>query len=721
MVSAIILMTTLLAPSDVVAQGNSDSESARQYNAIANNSNNIDTIKKFAKMAYDIALKANDVPALIDCTNNLAYVYGAEFKYDTAIMYYNRLRKLILDDASRKNDLARTYVNLAVCYKKTGKILDMWEVFRKSRDLFAELNDTSKICWADLELGESNERLGMYEQARVYYNSVLALAKETGNRDYIVAANYVIGRSILYEHFDDRSDSAAIYLQESLRKIMFANGVQLKDFDLNFSIRSQLPFTLAKCYLALLNVDERRDDYIDSCHKYLDVYRESNACFAIEDSIAMETMSTSLMMTEGKYKEAVPLLTEMTKIPVKDNYTREIAEVYRQLSQCYAALGNVKEAYFAKKWYNELSNAASNEENVKRTADFTARIEIDKDREEKLKADQNREYAALIERVERASTLKKTVAGLVVATIVALIIVFSLRKKHRLSRELSDRNDQLLAQRDIIERQKNDEQEAQSIILSSVEFASKIQSQAIGSVESVTAVFPENFVYYRPRNIVSGDWYMATMLRRHKIMIEADCTGHGIPGALLCMLGVSALKDIFNRLRHTSSEIMPGHILDEMRIAIKNAINKNNGDSKSVIDDGMDMTIIIIPPSGDQLLFGGACQSAMLVSGGEVKRLKGDANPIGNYVREIQHFATLTVPVTPDDAVYLCSDGIQDQIGGPEDRKYSFKRLMDFLADHYALPMQEQLSLFEAELDAYAGDSAQVDDRTLIGIRIGGK
>jgi hypothetical protein len=208
-----------------------------------------------------------------------------------------------------------------------------------------------------------------------------------------------------------------------------------------------------------------------------------------------------------------------------------------------------------------------------------------------------------------------------------LAFILSFRKKRQLNIDLKDRQDKLLAQRDIIAKQKNDEQEAQSIILSSVEYASKIQSLAIGSQESVSAIFPENFVYYRPRNIVSGDWYMATSLKGHRIMIEADCTGHGIPGALLCMLGVSALKDITNRLRHSSTAILPGLMLDEMRVAVKKALNKNVGDSKTIIDDGMDMSIIILPPEGDRLLFGSANQNAILINGGNAIRLKGDANP----------------------------------------------------------------------------------------------
>ena len=355
---------------------------------------------------------------------------------------------------------------------------------------------------------------------------------------------------------------------------------------------------------------------------------------------------------------------------------------------------------------------------MKRTSNFAAQTEIASARERQENEDKMRDAAEAADKARWQSIIDGLIVGLVAIGIIVLAFILSFRKKRQLNIDLKDRQDKLLVQRDIIAKQKNDEQEAQSIILSSVEYASKIQSLAIGSQESVSAIFPENFVYYRPRNIVSGDWYMATSLKGHRIMIEADCTGHGIPGALLCMLGVSALKDITNRLRHSSTAILPGLMLDEMRVAVKKALNKNVGDSKTIIDDGMDMSIIILPPEGDRLLFGSANQNAILINGGNAIRLKGDANPIGNYVREKEHFTTTEMPVSHGDAVYLFSDGIQDQTGGEEDKKYSLKRLTTFLAEHYTLTMQEQMSLFEKELDTYAGESPQVDDRTLVGIRI---
>jgi serine phosphatase RsbU (regulator of sigma subunit) len=188
---------------------------------------------------------------------------------------------------------------------------------------------------------------------------------------------------------------------------------------------------------------------------------------------------------------------------------------------------------------------------------------------------------------------------------------------------------------------------------------------------------------------------------------------------MLSMLGVAALKDIINKLESTDAPILPGEILDNMRVLVKKSLNKTTENvSKANVDDGMDMAVLIFPPDSGTMLFGGANQSALLIHDGKANRLKGDSNPVGNYVREKEHFATVEVNIAAGDAVYLFSDGIQDQIGGEEIRKFTLKRIMQMAAADYRLPMSEQKMRLVAALDEWAGELAQVDDRLMIGVRV---
>ena len=714
-ISFLLLLFTVLAPSKVLSQNDNELEMARQYIAITKRYSALDTIKFYTNLAYEIANRKKDIPLLIDCFNNLAYIYGQEKNYDSAIVYYKKHYIMVSESNSRTYDMARTLGNLGICYKNTQKYIDMWRCFYQSKNLFEQLHDTSKICWATIEMGEAYEHFGMYQQAHDYYNSALSLAQANNAANDIAICHFNIGNAIINENFGTETDSTAIIMTRARDFLTRAvNECYYQTDNLTDTLRHRSMLALSKCYMALLHTTSKHPEYADSCRIYLARYTAKQNT----DSLATETLKAMLLMNDKAYKEAIEVLENATHLNVKNTYSRDMANVYKLLYEAYAAIKKTKEAYLAKKKYIEIYDKSSDEENIKRAANFAAQTEINAARDQHENERKIREAHDHADKIKQESIFKSLMEGLVATALIALAIIASIRQKNRLNKELNDRNDKLLAQRDVIERQKNDEQQAQAIILSSVEYASQIQSRAIGNEESVTAIFPENFIYYHPRNIVSGDWYMATSLKGHRIMIEADCTGHGIPGALLCMLGVSAMKDIINKLRHSSSPILPGLILDEMRTAIKKALNKDTADSKTNIDDGMDMSIVILPPSNDKLLFSGANQSVILISGGEAIRLKGDANPIGNYVREKEHFETTEQSVNSGDAVYLFSDGIQDQTGGDNERKYSFKRLMDFLYEHHTLPMKQQMALFEQDIDSYTGESPQVDDRTLVGIRI---
>ncbi|MBQ2098880.1 MAG: hypothetical protein II480_11925, partial [Bacteroidales bacterium] len=624
-ITFLLLLLTVLAPSKVLSQDDNELERARTYLDVANGSNNLDTIKSFSRMAIAIAKKRGDVALMRACADNLAYVYGVSRVYDSAIIYYKQVYIIISDDTTKKSYMATTLGNLGICYKNLDKYMDMWNCFREGKVLFEELNDTSSICWTSLEMGEAYEHFGMFQQAREYYCSALSLAQSINSIGDIARGHYSIGNSILSEHFANDSDSVSSHflLARDYMKVAIDESKDLGGY--SDTVRCLSLLSLAKCYMSLYLTD-KKSEYVDSCRQYLNRYIESKPSKPLSDSLSMETLKAMLMVAGKKYKDAIPVLESASKLPVKAAYMRDMSRVYKWLSKCYSAIGKGKDAYFARKKYFEISNKISNEENIKRSANFAAQTEIDFERERHASDIMRREARDKESDARLKNIIKILIVGLVIAMVIGSLFIFMLRRKRHVNKELKERNDELLSQYDIIEKQKNDEQAAQSIILSSVEYASKIQSLAIGNVESVAAVCPESFVYYRPRNIVSGDWYMATMLRGHRIMIEADCTGHGIPGGLLCMLGVSAMKDIINQLRHTSSEIMPGLILDDMRVAIKKAFNKDIGDSKTVIDDGMDMTIVVLPPEGKTLLFGGACQSAILVSDGKTVRLKGDTN-----------------------------------------------------------------------------------------------
>ena len=285
---------------------------------------------------------------------------------------------------------------------------------------------------------------------------------------------------------------------------------------------------------------------------------------------------------------------------------------------------------------------------------------------------------------------------LVIALIIAIYKIIRIRRKS--VSKLAEKNMEI--------------REVNNKMLASVNYASRIQGAVISSIVDVNAIFPENFVLYRPRDIVGGDYYRAIRCGRYSVMITADCTGHGIPGALLSMLGISALREYMVTEEDAEN---PGTVLDRMRDFVKTTLVAKGGGS---LDDGMDMTICSFDFEKMEIRYAIANQTALIVRGDEAIKLKGDPMPVGRYLREKEHFKTQTVSIQKGDMVYMFSDGLQDQLGGRDCRKFLLKNLAATLVEIHNEPLNIQRVVLEQELIAWRGGTPQIDDMTMVGIRI---
>ena len=304
---------------------------------------------------------------------------------------------------------------------------------------------------------------------------------------------------------------------------------------------------------------------------------------------------------------------------------------------------------------------------------------------------------------KRVQERLNTAFGIMLFMIITMLIVFIVY--NRKTRHLNQR----------LDIQKRSLDESNSKITASLNYAQHIQQSAVSSPESVAEVFADSLVFYKPRDIVSGDWYRVESRRGLKIVVEADCTGHGVPGSLLSMMGMSALKDILNDIENSGADFDPAVILERMRVMVKTMLLQHTDDGFSV-NDGMDMTIGIIDPKTNIMRFGSAYQMAILVRNGESIKLKGDRQPIGNYVRE-KEFTSQEIQLQKGDVLFFMSDGIKDQTN-PQMEKLKGPRLDDFLISNIDLPMAQIGERLAEKMEAWRNGSLQVDDMTMVGVRI---
>jgi serine phosphatase RsbU (regulator of sigma subunit) len=252
---------------------------------------------------------------------------------------------------------------------------------------------------------------------------------------------------------------------------------------------------------------------------------------------------------------------------------------------------------------------------------------------------------------------------------------------------------------------------------SSIQYAERIQRAIIPQNTEFKMLFPECFIFFEPRDIVSGDFYMCKSSSDCKIAIVADCTGHGVPGGLLSMLGMSAIKDLFAK-QNITKDFNPGDFLESLRKVMLSSLAEADESDNTTVSDGMDISICAFDSNMTQMRYAAANHTIYVVHDGEINKLKGCRMPIGRYPKQDEPFETFSFDLQHGDTVYLCSDGIQDQFGSADNKKFSTKRLAAMLQENSAKDIQQQYTDISTYVHEWEAGYNQYDDQTLIGIRI---
>ncbi len=277
------------------------------------------------------------------------------------------------------------------------------------------------------------------------------------------------------------------------------------------------------------------------------------------------------------------------------------------------------------------------------------------------------------------------------------------------NRTISLQKDEIERQRDLAAAQRDQIAYQKKHITDSIEYAKRIQTALIPSLELFSDKL-EHFVLYKPLAIVSGDFYWVSSVENKQIIISADCTGHGVPGAFMSMLGVTMLNEIVN----SKGIIMPDQIAENLRQGVIKSL-KQVADEDS-IKDGMDIAICTVDFDSDTLWFSGANSPLYLVRGGELIHYRGDKMPIAIHYR-MQPFTLHKIDLKKEDRFYIFSDGYADQFGGPRQKKFMSMQLKETLVSMSNTPMLKQAERLNEIFEEWRGDSSQVDDVTLIGVK----
>ncbi len=246
----------------------------------------------------------------------------------------------------------------------------------------------------------------------------------------------------------------------------------------------------------------------------------------------------------------------------------------------------------------------------------------------------------------------------------------------------------------------------------SINYAKRLQNAILPSAETVNAALPENFVLYQPKDIVSGDFYWVSSHGNKSLVAAIDCTGHGVPGALLSIVGHNAINQTVNEL----NIIQPAKVLDSMNSIIKKILHQDKG---SDIRDGMDMALCCIDKETLVLEYSGASNPLYIVSEGELQIIKASKLTVGSLQEDVKEKpANHSIQLNKGDCFYIFSDGYADQFGGNDNKKFKTSRMQELLISIFQKPMHEQKNLFYEAFNNWKDTNEQVDDVLVIGVRV---
>ncbi len=502
------------------------------------------------------------------------------------------------------------------------------------------------------------------------------LGEELEDSVYLIKIYGNLG--LAYLTYPDSSEKAIIAFDKSLS---LANGRN----DLNESATAMIGLAMA---YQMRGDSAKADLTIQRSMFLLDSLQNPYSL-----SIAMEKYAT-MMSERGNFAQAEKLLLDVLAIYKSIGMAELEKDLWKGLSDVYQKSGQLQKAIDAMKRHSELKDSITGENVLRHQRELETLYQTEKN-------------ANTIASLEKDATLSKTILiSLIGGCLLLLLFLFVLYNRSQLRKKT---NMQLEKQNAIIADKNKD-------ITDSINYARRIQEAILPSPGILKKHFNDAFVFYRPRDIVSGDFWWCTEKNGKFIIAAADCTGHGVPGGFMSVMSAAFLSEIINEKGVTD----PAEVLTLLRLKVISSLkqaHEQNADT-SEVKDGMDISLACFSANNTKLSLSCANNPVWLIRNKEVTVFNPDKFPVGIHHNELMPFTLKQDELKPGDMIYLFSDGYADQFGGKEGKKFKYRQLKDELIAISLLPCDEQHKILERKFDEWQGTNEQVDDVLLIGIRI---
>ena len=646
-------------------------------------------------LAKRSALK--DIPAIASVLNNMALIYQYTGDYPNSIKTHNtslKLRTLLKDTVG----MAVSYLNLGLVYKLFGDYDKALDYGFKSLQINEQLRQKQGQAIAMAGIGRIYREIKNYSKAKEYLVKCKNIFESIGDKRGVAESNSNLGTLL---HVQDKDREAIYYFLKS--------SLYNKDIENKMGLSTDYE-NIGNCYFNLKKIDSAI--FYNKASLQLSIEMKDNEGICLTSANIGESL-----LIQGKLNEALTymntaleLANKLNKLNVKIRVHNLFFRYYQNKDNAIKALYHFEQFVAAKEEaekivkQNETSlKAAQYEYNKQHIADSVNFAQI-----EKVK---NLQLAEQKARLQNEQFQRYGLYGGLLLVLIFAVIIYNRLKFTRKQNEIIEK------QRQESEKQKEVIQEKQKEIIDSITYASRLQNAILPQQDFINSLFADIFILYKPKDIIAGDFYWVEKHSHYIFVAAADCTGHGVPGAMVSVVCSNALNAALNEFNITET----GKLLDKTCDLVLDTFSR----SGSEIKDGMDISLLRIDTRTNEMLnvqWSGANNPMWLISENNLKEIKANKQPIGKFDLRTP-FKTHDIKLNKGDRIYLFTDGYADQFGGKDiesrklgGKKFKYKQLAELLKENCNVPFYQQQQLLNARFDAWKGDLEQIDDVCVIGI-----
>ncbi|MEO8759874.1 MAG: tetratricopeptide repeat protein [Bacteroidia bacterium] len=613
----------------------------------------------------------------IDVKNKIAYVFISTEKFDKADSVIREIQtESIKLNYAKGLGFAKRNLGLLNTFK--GNYKEAVSYHLKALKIWESLQNKALISASYSDLGIVFFYQGNYEKAIYYWENALKTAPSKNTSDYINNCGNLSSAYIELGKYDEATKYAekAIEYYKS-RKQDYTNAL-----------------------LNLANIEYKQKEYIKSLAHYAEIIQFLEKNNTRNKDIANVYLNAALIYQEyGKPKEALLYVQKGYEKAQASGDKNELLHAYNNMGSVYAGGKNFEKAFEYANLYNGLKDSLNSMESQAQINELDKQYQTEKKEKENQLLSKQLEIQQIQGKQQRFFLL----VSVVVLTLIGFLSIV-LYRQNKLKQKA---NYKLAVKNKIIEEQHKD-------ITDSIKYAQRIQQAIFPPSKVWFDLVPQSFVLFKPKDVLSGDFYWIEQNKDYIYVAAADCTGHGVPGALMSIVNYNLL----NKAVLEQSMTEPAKILDAVNKWLTVSLHQTY--NESTVRDGMDIALCALNKKTNQLEFAGAFNGGYIFKQDKsVTELKGNKHPVGAFMEEkITSFTNHTLSLDKGDKIYIFSDGYADQFGGLNGKKLKYKKLQEFITESLHMPMPEQKKYLEQKFIDWKGDLEQIDDVLIIGILV---